>query len=331
MFLALLVASRAEQTENQNGKAKLVTRVYPAYEGMFGLGANPVPDLNKTAGSEPRLLSPAADGERRYDVWGYLAANGVEKNLPGSEAILLADSHALVVTASAEMQDLIKRIVFVINCCGGILKHMEVTATLWEYEDDQFADAEAKPNHLSELRKLAGNSMKLLDSQMIATKSGQRAITLIKESGAKRAPVAVPEPKPANPPANATTQLWKLDDSRGSLFEIEPTIGPDGEGVDMQVSYEARLKRPNAEPDIEVNVATNLTVMNGQDAIPYRALARGEDALARGGKVKRHALIIGARVIDIDGLTADERRKLQEQKEEQLIHKAHAGLDAPKN
>ncbi|MEQ1850351.1 MAG: hypothetical protein ABMA01_02050 [Chthoniobacteraceae bacterium] len=328
VFLATLVVLHAEQAQKQDEKAKLITRVYHVPAGLFGLGPFEPGESKLPPGSELKELRPAADGERRFDVWAYLAANGVEK-LPGSEAILLQDSDALVVTASAEMQDTIERIVE-IPFCGGRPTHLEITATLWEYEDDQFADAGAKPSHLFELRQLAGNSLKLLDSQMIATRNGQRAVTLIKESDKNRTPVAVPASKPANPSANETAQLPKLNGSRGSAFEVEPTIGPDGEAVDMQILYEARLGRPNAEHDIELNVATNLTVMNGQDAIPYRALARGEKASARGGKVKRHALIIGARLVDVDGLTSDERRKLHEQKNEQLIRKAHAGLGAPK-
>ena len=329
MFLATLVSSLAGQPAKQDDATKFITRVYHVPAGVFGLSPLQEPGgLKLTPENEPKELRPAADAERRFDVWGFLNVNGAQK-LPGSEAILLQDSNALVVTTSADVQDLIERIVE-IPICGERAKILKITATLWEYEDDQFADAEAQLKHLSDLRQHAGNSLKLLDSQMIATKSGQRAVTLIKESDQNRAPVTVPASKPADPSANTVAPSPKLNGSRGSLLEVEPTIGPDGEEVDMQISYEARLRRPNAEQDIELNVATNLTVMNGQDAIPYRALARGEEASARGGKVKRHALIISARVVAVDGLTSDERRKLGEQKDEQLIRKAHASLDAPK-
>jgi hypothetical protein len=327
IILALLATSRAEQAGKPEDKAKLVTRVYRVPSSMF-FSTLPELDGKKTdSGTKPKELPVAADGEMRYDAWRFLEASGVEKT-PGSEAILLKDSNALVVTTSAEMQDLVERIIE-IPCCGSV-KSVETIASLWEYEDDQFADVIPGLRSFAELRQRAGNSLKLLASQFIATKSGQRATAASKQPDTARAPVAVSETKPTTGTPSETVSRIGLNGARGSFFEVEPTIGPDGEMVDMAISFEARLRGAGTEHDTEVSVTTNLTLSNNHDTIPYYSHGGEDGALVQKGKVKRHALVIGVRVVGVDGRTGEEVVKQRKQEDEQLIRKAHAGIGVPK-
>ena len=330
IILALLAASRAGQPGKTEDKAKLVTRVYRVPPSMFFSTLPELEGKKTEPDTQPKELPATTDGEMRYDVWNFLEASGVEKT-PGSEAILLEDSYALVVTCSAEMQDLVERL-FEMSC-RMVVKSVETTASLWEYEDDQFADVIPGLHSFAELRQRAGNSLKLLASQFIATKSGQRAAAVSKQPDTARVPAKAQETKPANgTPAEITTSTVRieLNGARGSFFEVEPTIGPDGEMVDMAFSFEARLKRSGAEQDFEVSVTTNLTLSNNHDTIPYCSHG-GEDGVpVQQGKVRRHALVIGVRVIGIDGITDEERVKRLQQEDEQLIRKARSGLGVPK-
>jgi len=331
IIFSLLAASRAEPASKPEEKAKLVTRVYRVQSSTF-FSTLPELDGKKTdPGTKPKELPGAADGEMRYDVWSFLETSGVEKT-PGSEAILLRDSNALVVTCSAEMQDLVERIVSSTDCGWGmVVKSVETTASLWEYEDDQFADVIPRLHTFAELRQRAGNSLKLLASQFIATKSGQRATAVSKQPDAARAPVAAPETKPTTGTPSETASRIGLNGARGSFFEVEPTIGPDGEMVDMAISFEARLRGAGTEHDTEVSVTTNLTLSNNHDMIPYCSHGGEDGALVQKGKVKRRALVIGVRVVGVDGRTGEEVAKQRRQEDEQLIRKARAGLGAPKN
>lgn len=264
----------------------------------------------------------------RYDVWKFFEECGVKK-APGAEAIYLGDAAVVIVTASSEMHGLIERILGGCGGCGYPVKFAEISASLWEYEDDQFAEAAPGRHHFADLRQRAGSSLKLIDSQSIVTKSGQRATAFSKQADTARAPVAASVAKPAGAAPGDNASRTGLNGARGSLLEVEPTIGPDGETVDMAINYEARFKRTGGEQDVEVNVQTNLTLMSNQDTIPYCALAHDDGLPAQQGKLKRRALVVVARVIDADGRTVEEREKQRVQKEEQLIRRARAGLDAP--
>jgi len=332
IIFALLAASQAEQAGKPEDKAKLVTRVYRVPSSMFFSTLSDSDGKKKDADSNPKELSVTADGEMRYDAWNFLAAQGVEKPA-GSEAILLKDSNALVLTTSIEMQDLIHKIINFPNCFA-VSQLLAVTASLWEYEDDQFADAGPGLRHFAELRQRAGDSLKLLDSQFITTKSAQIARAVRKHPDGTPAATAVPVRKPAKTAGNESNPQIKLDGqldgARGSLLEVEPTILPSGEEVDLHIHYEARLRTAGAGQDIEVNLTTDLIVVNKRDVIPYCALAQNDRAPAQKGKAKRHAVVVGVRVIDLDDSTPEERAKKRELDDEQLIRKARAGLDSQK-
>jgi len=263
----------------------------------------------------------------RYDVLPWLEAAGVEK-APGAEAILLAGSNALVVTAPPDQQEVVERVIE-IPCCDDRSKLLEITASLWEYEDDQFVDAARGLRLFADIRKRAGDSLRLLDSQLIVTKSGQRAIAVNKEGGADRAPVAPPDTKSEKATQTETEPWIQLSGERGSFLEVEPTIGPDGVLVDLQIAYHARLKRGGEARDLEIDVTTNVTVMSNHDAIPYRALAYNDGLPVKEGKIRRRALVIGVRLIDVEGLAREEIEKERARQDEQLVLKARTGLGAP--
>ena len=324
LLFAWLAVAHADQPGKTEDKGKFVTRVYRVSSAMF---FPQVSEKNAQPDTKPKELRAAADGEMRYDVWNFLEANGVEK-ISGSEAILLKDSNALVVTGSTEMQYLVERLLEVSDCWSPA-KTLEMTASLWEYEDDQLVDAKPGLPSFAALHQRAGKSLKLLASQLIATKTGQRAVVVSKQPDTARAPVAVPESKPASgTPTESATRI-SLNGAHGSFFEVEPIIAPDGEMVDMAISFEARLKRTDAEQDTEISVTTNLSLSSNHETIPYQSCIRDDRASAPQGKVRCLALVVGVRVVAV-GPTVEERAKKRQQEDEQLIRKARAGLNAPK-
>jgi hypothetical protein len=234
-------------------------------------------------------------------------------------------------TCSAEMQDLVGRIIRTADGFDWVVKSLAAAASLWEYEDDQFADVILGLHTFAELRQRAGNSLKVVASHFLTTKSGQRTVAVSRQPDTPRAPAAVPEPKPASgAPADGAPRIDLLNGARGSAFEFELTIGPEGETVDMQFSFEARLKQVDAEQDTEVSVTTNLTLGSNHDTIPYCSVIRDDRAPALEGEVRHLALVLGVRVIGIDGPTDDDGSERRQQEDEKLIREAYGGLDALK-
>ena len=327
IIFALLAASRAEPASKPEEKAKLVTRVYRIPPSLFYMASKGCIKTEKPKNAYKKL-PPTTDGETRYDVWSFFQESGVKKT-PGAEAIYLEDSYVLVLIGSPEAHEFVGRL-FEYSDCSQYLQLVEITANLWEYEEDQFADASPGLRRFADIRKHAGDSLKLIDSQLIVTRSGQRAVAVSKQADAVRPPVAAAEPKSDKTTRDENESRIKLNGARGSYFETEPTIAPDGVSVDMQFGYEARLKRTGATQDTEINVTTNVTVMSNHDAIPYCALVQEDVPPVKAGRVHRRALVISVRLIGVEGLTREEYEKQLAQKEDLLIRKARAGLGVPK-
>lgn len=320
IVLALPATSRADEEGKAGEKTKLVTRVYRLRASDFFRG-DPAGLNVENPPFGFKKLPPTADGEMRYDMWEILTF-GREK-IPGS-AILLAASDAVVLTGSPEMQEWFEKMYLPDHC--GEVHAVEITVSLWEYEDAWFPDPGVETGRFADLRKRAGDSLRPLDSQSILTKSGQRAFAVNREAGAAPAPGAAQDSKPENAPKTELERWAQLNGARGSYLAVEPTIGPNGKLVDFSIEYHARLKRACAARDLEIEVTTSVTVSDNHDSIPYSVLVNDDPRPVQAGKVRRRALVVGVRVINEHELARQERDKEREQEDKQFIRKARSGL-----
>ena len=328
ILLALTLVTLGDEQKRQPSKAGLITRVHQVPPSFFLSGSSGDPEKAKV-GSNPKKLPPTRDGEDRYEVWERLVAMGVPA-APGSRAILMEKNRAVIVTASADAQDLVDRM-FEMTWCGPFDQQIEIIALLLEYDEDPFANGGPQRRTLAELKTQVGDSLRVLDAFRIVDKSGQRTVGINKECATDANPAKPPASPAKDAVANETR--FELNGARGSLLEIEPTIGPDGMTADMMLRYEARFKQSDGRPDAELKFTNNMTIAAGQDLIAYSTVVHDAPAVAK-GKIKRRALIVSARIFHADNRTPEERRLAEEAflraRDAELIRKATEGLGEAK-
>jgi hypothetical protein len=327
-LLAILPPAPADEKKLQPTNSALITRVHHGiYRAVFLESAsNGVKKPNDEFPSKP--LPPTRSGLARYEVTERLIPYGL-KAVPGSSAIFLEKENALVLTTSAEMQELADRIFFGVYC--GDPKHCEVSVTLVEFNEYPLSRDPHPCRSMADIKAVAADSLRVVDAVCIVTKSGQRTIGINKEAttGGSAGKRANPENKEAKP--NKTEM--ELAGSLGSLIEVEPVIGPSGSDIDMQIRYEGRFSKSDTRPDAEFKVNTNLMVPSGQDIVASMSVVHDAQDVPK-EKIRRRALLVCARVVSPDGRTTDERRLADEAflkaRDENLIREATEGLEKPK-
>jgi hypothetical protein len=305
-ILLLASALRAEES-------KLTERVFRLPPDLF---------LEMIAGGGARAIAPAPGGEPRFDAMEYFLQRGLHKGA-GVFAIAFGQSKAVVVRASLADLDLIGQ-GFQPCCMERSLRLIEMAAHLWEYEDDEFLGPAEKPHTIKEMRARAGDSLRLLDTLLVLTKSGNRAISENKHVISSPANLAPKKDSPKDGKSIEESGPF-LDNARGSILEVEPNIGPEGE-VEYQIGYQARLGRKDGEADLAVRAMTNATLRDQGDAIIFTSIS---GPAARAGKVRYVIVTVGVRLFDEQGrsmadLTQEhaQRKKAQREEDQRLIRLA---------
>jgi|GEM_PF-6117940 len=317
---------------------KLTTCVIRIHRGIFADHSDQT-ELSPPGKEEKRvpklvLLPPTLDGQRRYDVLGWLETEGLQRK-PGMSAIYLDRSTFVVITASPADIHLAEAIM-ACPCLEDVpTKEIRATADLWIFEADGLLEPAKYPHTLAELRALAGPSLKLLDAHTLITKSGNRTVgenlSALPRKPAPPAPAPASPDKAADPKAPEATaeepEPGIFSGSRGSVLEIEPNIGPDGETLDFQISYQARFAQSNGEPDAIVKVSTNSSLQNEHDMVLWLNAVPGD---APAGKVRHRALTMAMQILDQTGRPVGDVeaiRKRQDAANRELIRRAQEGLE----
>ncbi len=321
LLLALIVLSGGISFPTfAQEKSKLYNHAYSAPASLFH-------ETDVTVASKLRALPPTLDGERRYDVLGWLEQQGVERK-PGVSAILLERSDVVVVRGPAEFLELAGGSMETL-CIKTSIKQINLSADLWAYESDGPLDPAKRPHNLAEIRARAGNSLKLLDSHALLTKSGNRV------TGESHSAITPPPVSPASTPAPASPKESPSpkveagpfqDGSRGSVFDVESSLSPSGETIDFQLAYQARVAQPAGEPDIAVHCSSTGGVKPGQDIVVFFTTDSGGTA---NGKHRHRALTISAQILDEAGQPLDDAeatRKKHATRALQLIRRAQEGI-----
>jgi hypothetical protein len=198
---------------------------------------------------------------------------------------------------------------------------IQLVFSVWEYQDDA-AKPQEPPLTGASLRERPG--LRLVHSQTIHTRSGNRVISIGRlvgpESRADQTPKTTPTPERAGA-AKST-----LGENRGSVLEVEPVIGPDGISIDFQMDYEIHI--PSAEPrrDLELKGITNLTVISGKEVMVQSGFL---DQGARARQRRPYALVVKGEVLREQGQhreAATELDREQRERNKAIIQRAKEGL-----
>jgi hypothetical protein len=284
----------------------------------------------ETIQAKPRELSRTKDGERRYDLrdWFiHLNYQGAREEAIGS--VILLDRHRVVVAEGTAGG--LEFLASVLNRISERLS-VEVTAQLWEYEDDILQQAGERPRRIQDLRARSGGTLRLLDSNVVVTKEGAKIVGESKKPAEEKNATGAKKPSAAVQKQGATLGPF-ADGARGSIFTVVPYVQEvpyynykkDRTTVRMELDYQARAKRRDL-PDCSVHVATRQQLKDGTDCILYVGYSGPAAAV---GKARYHALSVGVRLIDGQGRMNEEARKEREAartaagaKNEELVRRA---------
>jgi hypothetical protein len=92
-------------------------------------------------------------------------------------AIYLPDDQAVVLRATALDQDLAERTLET-HCNVFSIKSLELSLSVWSYLDDPAALVKNNVSTFEEIRQVAGDTLRPLDSHLILTRSGNRATSM---------------------------------------------------------------------------------------------------------------------------------------------------------
>jgi hypothetical protein len=319
-FLTLLLvslflfASGSRAAENE----PLITKVIDVIPPIFGL-SDPRANFNREIPLSERnkaLVLPLADranGGKRYDVLKWLTESGITAR-PGQVAVYLPNDHALVFSGTAEDQDLVLRILE-FPFCRASVKLLEISINAWTYLDDPAALVNNHAKTFEQVRAIAGESLRSIDSHLIVTRSGNRAESVHELANSKEPPKSA---KPPETPAALSAP--------GSSVEAEPVIGPDYTSIDFQVDYRARIPQSDGAQDLCFSHVTNATVVDGRNVIVqnllFPPLAKQDPT-----KVRRCAIVVSARILEIETPEADKLSSAEiERRNRHLIADAFEGL-----
>ena len=192
--------------------------VADAKEGAVGLPAHMIMKRYRVP---PGFLSNAGPGAPPgpMDVKTYLKDSGV-KFPPGSDAAFDAGASTLIIINTEENLNLVDQIVDNLNSTVPELLSCELSAYECDFADIKDPAAVAKIT-FADLEKRPGDSVKAIDCVSIITKSGQRVATY----------------DAAQPDASKGTDENLHEGEIGTMLEVEPVIGPDGQKVDANVEF----------------------------------------------------------------------------------------------
>jgi hypothetical protein len=317
LFLAPL-ESRAAEDE------PLITKVIDVRPSIFGL-LEPSAELGRERAlseEDKARIRPLADrpnGGKRYDVLKWLAESGIPERR-GQVAVYMPSENALVFSGTAEDQDLALRVLEEVCLRQGPVKMLELNLSAWTYLDDPAALVNNHVKMFEQIREIAGESLRPIDSHLIVTRSGNRA-----ESTQQLASGEEP-PKSDKPPETPAAL-----NAPGSIVEVEPVIGPDGKTIDFQVNYRARIPHSDGAQDLCFSHVTNATVVDGRNVIVqnllFPPLAKQDPAKVRRCVVVMSARILSTKETEPPKLTPGEKEK----RDQQVIADALKGLEKPKS
>jgi hypothetical protein len=326
-FLTLLLVSlflvplKSRAAEDEPLITKLIEHVSPPIFGLSDPLAKfnreiPLSEENK---ARSRPLADHPNGGKRYDVLKWLTESGIPER-PGQVAVYLPDEHALVFSGTAEDQDLALRVLEEPWLRQGPVKMLELNLSAWTYLDDPAALVNNHVKTFEQIRTIAGESLRPVDSHLIVTRSGNRAESVQQLASGE-------EPPKSAKPSQAPSAL----NAPGSIVAVEPVIGPGGNTIDFQVDYRARIPQPDGAQDLCFSHVTNATVVDGRNVVVqnllFPPLAKQDPA-----KVRRCAVVMRIRVISTE---EPEQPKLtpaeKEKRDQQIITDALKGLEKPKS
>ena len=176
-----------------------------------------------------------------------------------------------------------------VPCLSFSIKTIQLTLSVWDYEDGRSA-ANDQPTTFEEIEERAGDTLRLLHSQTLQTRSGNRVMGTSRQGD----PALDDKPVAAtSPTAKPDDPLPRLGAARGSVVRFEPVIGPDGISIDVRTEYMLRVPSSQTGIDVDVSGDNLLTVMAGSEIVVQNAALRTKDENAQGSKVRRYAVVLG--------------------------------------
>lgn len=188
----------------------------------------------------------------QYDASEFLKSQGVSQ-APGSEAIYDQNSQSMIVRNTQENLDLVD--VLLGGCGGGWALNVAAEISTLECILPKNANSAASnwPTY-SDLKRLPGKNVKLLDRVSTVTRSGQRSRL---DHVLNPASPPASDGKSATDPEQAAVDpsMFQKGES-GTRVEVETTVGPDNNTVDTNISYRFR-NQPAGNAASEISFTTS--------------------------------------------------------------------------
>ncbi len=212
-------------------------------------------------------MHPLDGGKNSFDVREFLAQYGISFP-PGSVADY--DGGVLLVRNTAVNLALVDRI---FGKGPGLAPELEPSIQVSTYECALPASGKVLPWDdltFADMAKLPPGSAKLVDTNLIMTRSGQRSVSnhfidpkdKKKDAGNKQ-PGPVPQPT-------------FHDGGTGSLLEIEPVVGSDGDTVDINLGYQLRIAQAGGNGCVELNFVSSFTAWSEYPAVIHSSAVPNE-------------------------------------------------------
>ncbi len=203
----------------------------------------------------------------QYDAREFLEMSGVL--FPeGAEAIYDEGANSLIVRNTQDNLDLIDSLVG--WSCN--LRSPNIVIEITTFESTipaEFRKPTSKWPSFTELERLAGAEMQMLDRVSATTKSGNRSVIKNRDGFVSR-----PKPNAADQPDEKDEETFREGES-GTQVEVEPVIGPDGVTIDISLSYQFRLP-PRGNKISELSFNSDYVCTEGNPVILQIAQVPGQ-------------------------------------------------------
>ena len=224
------------------------------------------------------------------DLREYLKIREIE--LPGNgEAVYDPPAHRIVVKAPEDMLDQIMGLwqEYVPNTIRAVFTIVEFSA----------ADAVDFPDlGYAELRKLAGNSWRVLDRVTLVGKSGQKFVIDMlgkKEPPGKNSVPPKAKGKEEEPDFfNAPISVNQF----GTRVEVEPQIGPDGVTVDLSFEYVHRSRAAADQPPMVIRCQSNASLTHNVPLVVQTGTYAPPKGDSSHAPAKEWAVVVQVSVLD---------------------------------
>lgn len=223
---------------------------------------------------------------------------------PGTEAITDRTGRFLFIRQTKEQFDLIDSITGSEGCCGPSQLKAEITA--FRCSSSVLAQLQSS-NNLPESLKALEKSLVLVDRVTCVCKSGQEVQSNIVQGAnidalprqTANKTTSTPSPSPS-PSSDEDTPF--LPGEYGTKVHIQPTVGSDGETLDIQLSYRLRRIPVSGKPGtVEINSRSAFTAIDGSPFLVKSACLSSLSKSESPTDIQNLVILFRANLIDTKG------------------------------